>query len=164
LEQLKTALGMSASEGGIYGILKSEHRQIKASLMEIINSSRIRKDIFSQTVIALEHHMKSEETLFYPRLDRIPNTRMMTLKAIEEHNLIRLVVNDINSAPEDISWLVKLQVLYDVLNRHIDNEENTMFATSKRVISEPESMQLGRDYWTQTVKSMPATTESAVKS
>ena len=155
MEQLKTAFGRGAPEGGIYDIFKSEHRQVKASLTEIINSGRVMKDIFSQTVAALELHMNGEETLFYPKLDRNSNTRMRALKAYEEHNLARLVINDINSAPADEKWLVKIQILYDILNRHIDVEENDIFPMARKAISETEAMQLGRDYRTQTPSQTP---------
>ncbi len=132
MEKMKTAFGMGSPEGGIYDILKSEHRQVKASLMEIINSGRVMKDVFSQTVTALDQHLKGEESLLYPRLDRISDTRMMAIKAYEEHHLSRLVITDINSAPEDEKWLVKVQVLYDILDRHIDMEENHMFPMAKK--------------------------------
>ena len=163
MEKIKTAFGMGSPEGGIYDILKSEHRQVKASLMEIINSGRVMKDVFSQTVTALDQHLKGEESLLYPRLDRVSETRMMAIKAYEEHHLSRLVITDINSNPEDEKWLVKVQVLYDILDRHIDMEENHMFPLARKVISETEAMQLGRDYRTQTGRPMPAPVEPAVK-
>ena len=155
MEKMKTAFGMGTPEGGIYDILKSEHRQVKASLMEIINSGKVMKDVFSQTIAALVQHLKGEETLLYPRLDRVLDTRKMSLKAYEEHNLGRLMVTEINSAPDDEKWLVKVQVLYDILDRHIDMEENHMFPMARKVISETEAMQLGRDYRTQTGKLTP---------
>ena len=89
---------------------------------------------------------------------------MMALRAYEKHNLGRLLVTDINSALEDEKWKVKVQVLYDILDRHIDMEENHMFPMARKVINETEAMQLGRDYRTQTGRPMPPPpVETAVK-
>jgi len=155
MEQLRSAFGRGAPEGSIYDILKTEHRQIKASLAEIINSGRVQKDVFAQTIAALEMHMKGEENLFYPRLERSTYTRMWALKAYEEHHLARMSINDMNAAPADERWLAKIRVLYDILNRHIDEEENDIFPGARRVLSDNEAMQLGRDYRTQGSPSQP---------
>jgi hemerythrin superfamily protein len=163
MEQIRSAFGRGAPEGSIYDILKSEHRQIKASLQEIINSGRIMKDIFNQTASALEMHMKGEETLLYPRFERYTNTRMLALRSFEEHHLAKMAINDINAAPEDDRWIAKIAVLYDVLNRHIDQEENEVFPNARKILTDAEAMQLGREYRTNVPASQPSAAPNPVE-
>ncbi len=151
MEQIRTVFGRGAPEGSIYDILKIEHRQIKASLQEIIDSDRVQKDIFAQTVSALKLHMKGEETLLYPRIERYTNTRMIALKSFEEHHLIRLAIKDINAAASEDRWIAKISVLYEAINRHVDQEESEVFPNARKVLTDSEAMQIGREYRTQSL-------------
>jgi hemerythrin-like domain-containing protein len=168
LEQLRNVFGRGPPEGAIYDILRTDHRQIKASLNELVNERRINKPIFDQTVAALNMHMRGEETLFYPKLENNSTTRIAALKSSEEHRFARVMINDINATPADERWLTKILVLSEFLNRHIEVEENEVFPMARRVINDDEAMEMGRNYRTQTVSQpsqpvVPPSTQQSVQ-
>ncbi len=156
MERMKSAFGMSEPEGSIFEILKSEHKQVKEKFQQIIN--RRDMNLFSQTLSALTMHMSGEELLLYPKLETNPNTRLMAIKAFEEHNAGKAFVGKITSTQPDDRWVAQVEVLWDMLGHHIEVEENHIFPTGKNVINEKEAMEIGRAYRNMSQKPMTATT------
>ncbi|XES77498.1 MAG: hemerythrin domain-containing protein [Candidatus Bathyarchaeia archaeon] len=161
MEQLRSAFGRGPPEGSIYDMLRAEHRQIKASLQEILGSGRIMQDVFSQTATALEIHMKGEEALLYPKLEENNSTRAYAVKSREEHNFARMAIKDINNAAADERWMAKVSLLYDVVNHHINVEESDVFPAARKVLTDTLAMQMGREYRTRVPSEMhsPAATQ-----
>ncbi|MCW4017183.1 MAG: hemerythrin domain-containing protein [Candidatus Bathyarchaeota archaeon] len=156
MEQIKSVFGRGPPEGSIYDMLKVEHRQIKASLQEILNSGRVMNDVFSQTATALDMHMKGEEALLYPKLEQNNSTRACAVKSREEHNFARMAIRDINNSAPDERWIAKVSLLYDVVSHHINEEENEVFPGARKVLTDTVAMQLGREYRTRTYRKTPS--------
>jgi hemerythrin superfamily protein len=135
-------------------MLKAEHRQIKASLQEILSSGRIMQDVFSQTATALEIHMKGEEELLYPKLEQSNSTRAYAVKSREEHNFARMAIKDINSSAADERWMAKVSLLYDVVSHHISVEESDVFPAARKILTDTVAMQMGREYRTKVPSEM----------
>jgi hemerythrin superfamily protein len=144
LEKVKSTLGLGETQGSIYEILKSEHRQIKQKFQEVINSRNM--NLFSLTLNALTLHMNGEESIFYPKLEANSNTRMLALKAFEEHRVGKDLAGRITSTQADDRWLAQVEVLFDIVVHHVDFEETQIFPAAKYLISENDAMELGKTY------------------
>lgn len=139
-------------QSNIYDILTSEHNWVKQNFKQII----INRDteLFSQTLTALTKHMDGEEAVFYPRLEANPETKVLALKLYGEHNAGKDVVGRMQAAqaddpPADDKWLAHVEVLYDLLGHHIEEEETQVFPAARKFISDKDAMEIGRAYQTR---------------
>ncbi len=154
MEQIKSALGMGERAGTIFEMLMDEHRQVKENLERIINNQNPTSTAFSQTIDALNLHMQGEEMLLYPRLENNATTRRLALKSYEAHNAAKQLINNISSATVDDRMTAKIEVLNDLISKHIDEEENTVFPMARNVIPNNEALEIARQYRSQKTSSM----------
>jgi hemerythrin-like domain-containing protein len=91
--------------------------------------------------------MDGEERLLYPILEEKEPIRDKTLEGWEEHTYIKIVLNDlVGMSREDKRWQAKLTVLREMVEHHIEDEEENLFKKAKKVISKEQSDQIGTDY------------------
>jgi len=89
-------------------------------------------------------HEAIEEEIFYPALKEHPKAKELVLEAYEEHNVVDLVMREIESVPvEDETWGAKLPVMKENVENHIEEEESEMFKQARQVFNEQELSQLG---------------------
>ncbi len=141
MEGIKSALGKvgvrtsTEDKDTIFGILKQEHRQVLSNLQQILSSNQINTDLFSQTVDALNAHMKGEEEILYPRLEDNASTRRLAFMSYEEHNIAKQLVSNMSVASTDIDrWIARVTLLNNILNNHINMEESEVFPKAKDVL------------------------------
>jgi hemerythrin-like domain-containing protein len=83
---------------------------------------------------------KGEENAFYAVLSSNQDSRQSSLEALEEHHVARIVINEIeNSAFESDIWLAKCKVLQDLLEHHIEEEEDEIFELTRKIVSEQQT-------------------------
>jgi hemerythrin superfamily protein len=159
LEEIKSALGMHTEDkDSFFNILKQEHAQIKQNLKRILDANNPMTDLFSQTVNALNAHMKGEEEYLYPRLEDNASTRQMAFVSYEEHNISKQLLNNMELATDNDRWMAKVRVLYTVLKHHIDVEESEVFPRAKDVLFEQTEREIRKQYITQkTIPTAPTT-------
>jgi len=148
LEQLKAALGLRNQEdpNSFFNILKREHEMVIRNVQRITESNQPLTDLFKDIDNALSTHMEGEEELLYPKLENSPN-RQMAFMSYEEHNLIKQLLNSINSSTTDPDrWIAKVRVLEIILNNHINFEENQVFPKAKEVMFQQSETALRNQY------------------
>lgn len=135
----------SEKEESIYDILKTEHREVQKLFKQIIDSGRFQADIFSQIDQALIIHMQGEEKHFYPRLESANESHELTLEAIEEHNAAKQFQKTIANSDSETQY-AKTKVLSEMINHHIEEEEEELFKASKKVLSREDEMEIGQKF------------------
>ena len=129
----------------IFDILKKEHDKTLELFKQ--TASKDPGDVFSQIKTELTIHINGEERLLYPVLKEKEPTRNKTLEGWEEHTYIKIVLNDLVGMPrEDERWQAKLTVLREMVEHHIEDEEENLFKKAKKVISKEQADQIGTDY------------------
>lgn len=116
----------------MYDLLMNDHNMVKG----MINESLQKKDTskFKEIKTNLEIHMMGEERFFYPRLRE--NDKEAMDKSYQEHHVGKLVLHELKKLDKDDEhWMPKMKVLKDILDHHIDEEENQIFPESKRLLS-----------------------------
>ena len=74
-------------------------------------------------------HAAVEEQLFYPVVRAtVPGTEHVTLESLEEHNIVKWVLSDLDSmSPEDERFDAKVTVLIENVRHHVEEEESEYF-------------------------------------
>ena len=131
----------------VFDILKKEHDKT-LELFKQTQSKRVdHGNVFSQIRTDLTIHMDGEERLLYPVLKEKEPTRDKTLEGWEEHTYIKIVLNDLVGMPrEDERWQAKLTVLREMVEHHIEDEEENLFKKAKKVITKEQADRIGTDY------------------
>ena len=118
-------------------LLKKQHRDVKALFRRAKKADPgERRDIMDEISEQLSHHMEIEEEIFYPAVREIgtKQTDEMVPEAYEEHHVVKLLLNDLpNVDPEDERFEAKMTVLDELIQHHVDEEEEEMFKAAQRL-------------------------------
>jgi hemerythrin-like domain-containing protein len=119
-------------------LLKRQHREVEALFKKIekARSAEPRRALLAELAANLKLHMAIEEEIFYPAVQQLPVKKAedMTLEAYEEHAVVKLVLAELPGVdPEDDRFDAKMTVLSELIEHHVDEEENEMFKTARRL-------------------------------
>jgi hemerythrin-like domain-containing protein len=119
-------------------LLKKQHREVEALFKKIekTRSADPRRALMLELASNLKLHMTIEEEIFYPAVQQLPAKKAeeMTLEAYEEHAVVKLVLAELPGVdPEDERFDAKMTVLSELIEHHVDEEENEMFKTAKKL-------------------------------
>src|SRR5262249_44618971 len=81
-------------------------------------------------------HTKIEEEIFYPALREVPSKKAeeMVLEAYEEHHVVKLVLAELPKVdPEDERFEAKMTVLEELVEHHVEEEEDEMFKLADKM-------------------------------
>ncbi|MGZ7048972.1 MAG: hemerythrin domain-containing protein, partial [Methanobacterium sp.] len=127
----------------IINLLKKEHEKVKNLLNETIETRDTSK--YPQIQKELRIHMEGEENLLYPKTrDKITD---LTLEAYEEHDLVKKELKDIDNLNiNDEHWIPKMKVVKDLVEHHVEEEEEEYFPKSEELLGSDQLNQLGQKY------------------
>jgi hemerythrin superfamily protein len=135
----------------IYGFIKKDHRKVQELLDELEKTQertlRKRETLLQKITEELVPHNKAEEKLFYPRLDKKRDDRLLMYEGQDEHALGARLLDEL--AEMDASteeWSAKAKVLKDLVNHHIEEEEGEIHPAAKKILSKEEAVQLGQQF------------------
>lgn len=125
----------------LFDELVGDHNTIKDLLEKIIDPSetslKSRSKFFQQLKEELVPHMKSEEIAYYPVLNAKRESHEKALESLEEHHVAELVLAELDKVnPDEDIWKAKATVLYEILNHHIDEEEDVIFDLTEELLDD----------------------------
>ena len=129
-------------------LLEADHEKVKKLMGEIEPTTergvKTREELFTKLRSELEVHEAIEEEIFYPALKEHPKAKDLVLEAYEEHNVVDLVMGEIEDvAYDDETWGAKFTVLKENLEHHIEEEESEMWKQARAVFDKDELDELG---------------------
>lgn len=127
-------------------LLKSQHREVEELFKQFeaagSKTANQRQKIVEKLTTRLEAHAKIEEKFLYPVGREVDDD--LTLEAIEEHNLVHFLVRKINAMdPDDESYTAKVTVLKEIVEHHVEEEENEYFPKLEEELSEEDLLEIG---------------------
>jgi hemerythrin-like domain-containing protein len=130
------------------GLLKEDHDKVKKILSDLESTTergvKTREELFTKVKHELEVHEAIEEEIFYPALKEHPKAKELVLEAYEEHNVVDMVMREIEGVPfDDETWGAKLMVMKENVEHHIEEEESEMFEQARDVFDRDELEELG---------------------
>ena len=129
-------------------LLKDDHDTLKKILNDLDSTTergvKTREELFTRVRRELEVHEAIEEEIFYPALKEHPKAKDLVLEAYEEHNVVDMVMAEIEDTPyDDETWGAKLTVMKENIEHHIEEEEGEMFPQARDVFERSELQELG---------------------
>jgi hemerythrin superfamily protein len=133
-------------------MLEEEHDDLKALLTKLARADGApARHLFVGVKTLLALHEELEQTYFYPQLRQDEAARELALEAYEEHHVIDLVVVEISELkPKDEAWSPKVKVLKELVERHIDEEEQLLFPRVQDIWDSDKRRHVGR--WMEELK------------
>ncbi|MBS4538622.1 hemerythrin domain-containing protein [Clostridium sp. D2Q-11] len=131
--------------------IKKEHDQYRDLLEELADTDRRhtneRKEKFEELRREVKAHHEAEEHTLFERLQKEEEAKFEVLESIEEHHVLEDLLKKIeDTAEDDETWGPKLQVLKEILEHHMDEEEDEVFEKSKDLLSDDELESLREDF------------------
>ena len=131
-----------------FTLLKEDHQKVSGIFEKLEETTeraeKTRAELFAQLQQELEIHAHIEETIFYPELKREAETREITLEGIEEHKDIKAALAEVGgTAVTSELWAIRLKVLKELVEHHVEEEEDEMFKSAREVFPAERIEELG---------------------
>ncbi len=138
---------MSSMNQDIYTLLKEDHKKLQNLFNEILDNCQISTQTFSEAKNMLQAHSKSEEKHFYSAIKQGDAMTFLVNEGVEAHRQAANLANEIaNSRESSETWLPKVKVLSDMVNHHIEEEENMVFEGAKNIIDDQQAMDIAKRF------------------
>jgi hemerythrin-like domain-containing protein len=126
--------------------LKQQHREVEDLFEQFENAGegagKEKKQIFEQIREKLEMHTKLEEKLFYPEAEEVDEDTV--LEAYEEHDVVKGLLRKIaKTKPSDDSYDAKVCVLKEMVEHHVEEEEDELFPECEKDLGEERLEEIG---------------------
>jgi hemerythrin-like domain-containing protein len=108
-------------------LLKAQHRKVITALKKLERARKAQRlELLDELSDELAAHMAIEQEIFYPRIkDLDPDTIM---ESFEEHSLAELALKRLRATePGSEAFRPRVVALRELLQHHIDDEENLLF-------------------------------------
>ena len=133
-------------------LLIKDHKNVKGLLEDLMkpdNTKSQREKLLKTIEKELKIHTQIEEEIFYPAFadkNSADEKRQMYHEAKEEHRAVeKLVLPDLkNTDPDTMEFLGRAKVLKELVEHHVDEEEEEMFPKAKESMSEDDLKELGK--------------------
>ncbi|MFN3580367.1 MAG: hemerythrin domain-containing protein [Pseudomonas sp.] len=132
-------------------LLKDDHQKVLKLLGDITDTTeravKKRTDLLAKIEAELAVHTTLEEEDFYPAYKKAggkPEARMYH-EAVEEHRAVeKLVLPDLlKTDPGSLEFSGRIKVLKEMLEHHIEEEEEEMFKEAKKLLTKAQLDTLG---------------------
>lgn len=135
----------------IYDRLKQEHQTFKKMIGQLKETkdgdANARESTFAEMKQNIEAHTLFENEVFYPAVKRNTDARKLIEEAIEEHDRVSSMLEDLDESPKGSpDWLPKLKELEKMLVHHIREEESEIFKLGQAVIDAKRAEEMTREY------------------
>ncbi|MBD9677788.1 hemerythrin domain-containing protein [Pseudomonas sp. PDM18] len=132
-------------------LLKHDHEVVKKLLGELSETTeravKKRPELLRRIELELAQHTSIEEEIFYPALKQVgeKDDAKMYFEAKEEHRTVdALVLPDLKKTrPDSIEFAGRVKVLKELLEHHIEEEEQEMFPRAAELLDHPTLDRLG---------------------
>ncbi|HZH91574.1 MAG TPA: hemerythrin domain-containing protein [Pyrinomonadaceae bacterium] len=129
-----------------FELLKNDHAKVSTLFdrIEPATDATTRQQLFAQLKQELELHAHIEETILYPVLKGIAETRDTTEEGYEEHQEVKDLLSELEATPADgEEWSDLIVELRENVEHHVEEEEGEMFTMAREVLSEQQINDIG---------------------
>ncbi|GLK90341.1 hemerythrin domain-containing protein [Pseudomonas turukhanskensis] len=132
-------------------LLKADHKVV-LDLLEQLSATteravKKRVELINKLELELYVHTHIEEEIFYPAYKKAGEKEQakMYFEAIEEHRAVdALVLPHLKTtAPDSVEFSGRAKVLKELLEHHIEEEEESMFKEAKKLLPAAQLKELG---------------------
>jgi hemerythrin superfamily protein len=133
----------------IYDVILEDHEKARRMIGELAatgdDEGERRTKLFAALKIELTTHQHVEESVFYNALKDIEETRPDALEAINEHHVVDTLLGELDDMKKDgDEWKAKFGVLKELVEHHMEEEEEEFFDNAKEVLDRETAEKMGR--------------------
>lgn len=104
-----------------------------------------RREIIQQVIQDLRLHTTLEEEIFYPAVSEGLGMKDEIREDLEEHHLVELALDELETMePDDERVEPKMEVLSEVVQHHVDEEEDELFPEVRSRMDEDRLTEIGQ--------------------
>ena len=134
----------------IYDRIKQDHDKARDLIKQIEDTTnraaKKRQELFDAFKLDLWSHNKVEEATFYATLEKKGDTEE-SLEAKNEHHMVNSMLEELDTMPKDNEeWGMKFHALAELLEHHMDEEEDEFFELAHKELSDEEAEELGKRF------------------
>lgn len=137
------------SSGDIVKLILRDHEPLK-KLIEVLKDGEKEREQKEETlekfVAQLVPHAKAEERSLYVQMKDDKELRTEGYEGDTEHAIAEQLVHEINATPDDDEWNAKVKVLAELVEHHIEDEENEILPEVEKKFSAEDRRGLGARY------------------
>ena len=131
-------------------LLKNYHDAVRELFRAFAQAggSDARRTLYRSIRHELQTHSRVEEQVFYPAVMRVraEPAREAVRDALEDHHVVDGLMAEIDQLePEDARYREKMRALQESVERHIEDEEQALFAQARIHLTDERLERLGRD-------------------
>lgn len=129
-----------------FELLKNDHAKVSSLFdrIEPATDATTRQQLFAQLKQELDLHAHIEETVLYPALKAIAETRDITEEGYEEHQEVKDLLAELEETPADSEeWSDMIMELRENVEHHVEEEEGEMFTKAREVLTEQQIKEIG---------------------
>ena len=132
-------------------LLKKDHATVRSLFNKFEKTGKSshdkRGEIFEEIRRELQVHSRAEEEIFYPFMKSVNGAsgRNLISEALKEHKEIDDLLTQISRLqPKDRNFEEKVEVLFENVDHHVEQEEGEIFRLAEENYSEEQLEDLGR--------------------
>ncbi|MEW6442623.1 MAG: hemerythrin domain-containing protein [bacterium] len=123
--------------------IQKDHEELKGILEKLKKTtnggSKQREDLFAKLKKEITPHMEAEEKAYYPVLKEKKGAREKVLESVEEHHVTKTVLKELEKLSRaDEQWPAKLSVFKELVEHHIEEEEDSIFELTRELMEEEQ--------------------------
>jgi len=134
----------------IFKALRKDHDKQRMLLNNLIKTSGdtpVRRELFKDIKTELKEHAKFEERVFYKPLLEHDITQEKCRHSIAEHHDIDSKIEEMEKTEfSSTGWLTLAKSLKDLVEHHLEEEEQEVFQLAGKALSESQKESLATKY------------------
>jgi iron-sulfur cluster repair protein YtfE (RIC family) len=124
-------------------LLQKQHREVEAIFAEISAMKSDPTELLTRLANTLAAHMAIEQDIFYPAVREVDKEAID--ESFEEHAIAELALKRLLATPvRDPSFEAKVIVLEELIEHHVDEEEDELFPEIEEKLGAAKLEELGR--------------------
>jgi hemerythrin superfamily protein len=124
-------------------LLESQHRKVEALFKKLEAGRSDPGAVLKELANSLAAHMAIEQDIFYPRIKEVESD--LVNESYEEHALAELALKRLlMTDPEEESFQARVTTLEELIEHHVEEEEQELFPKVEKALQEQELAQLGK--------------------
>lgn len=134
----------------IFTRIKQDHDEARELMQQIKDTTdrakKTREELFEKFKLDLWAHHKIEEATFYTKLEA-KGERDESLEAKNEHHMVNSMLEELDTMAKDTEeWGQKFATMCELIEHHMDEEEEEFFDLGRKEFSKEEAEKLGERF------------------
>lgn len=146
-DEIRVGAGTDAED--VIELILRDHGPLK-ELIKTLKDADLERGLkegpLEEFVSLLIRHAKAEEQSLYVQMKEIKALRAESFEGDTEHALAEQLVHEINATPDDDEWNAKVKVLAELVEHHIQEEENVVLKEVEERMDRPTRQAVGGIY------------------